>query len=270
VRYRWCDEEMVLPLSHDLPRFCEAFPLYNLNLGHLTAKLASCLGRKIVAVDIGANVGDTAILMVRNGARRVICIEGSPRYSRLLIANTRHLPEVTSLECLVAFADAPSRLTISEENGSGFAITANSEPAVRTSTLDQLLGASGVNAEDLDLLKIDTDGYDGAIIRHHVALLRTVQPVIFFEYMFSPLGRRGLAVNLPDDQVWAALAHAGYDKYIVYRNTGEAVAVASVHDAGSVLNGLFATNQLGSYADVAVFPMTKRAIAVAVAKELGL
>ena len=66
------------------------------------------------------------------------------------------------------------------------------------------------------LVKIDTDGFDGKIIRGAEAWLAKHRPVLFFEYAPYWLSLQG------DDglSIFQTLERAGYARLLVYRNTG--------------------------------------------------
>lgn len=270
VKFTWCGETILLPMSHDLPQFANAFPEYNFNLGHLAAVMARCLGRPLVAIDIGANVGDTAVLLLKNGAERVVCVEGSPRYAELLKRNTCHLPGIVISQGLAAFANAPDRICISESMGTGHVVPSSDGAGVPVLTLEEVLAAHDLNPRAVDLVKIDTDGYDGAIIRHHAAFFAHVKPIVHFEYMFSSADRISNAPHLPDEEVWETLAEAGYDRIVIYRNTGEAVAYRGFEQAGRILRDMYSSRSLGAYADIAAFPNTAHSLADEAARTFGL
>lgn len=270
VDFEWCGQTIRLPLSHELPRFSKAFPAYNISLGRLAAVVTRSLRRPIVAVDVGANIGDTAIMLQRNGANTVICVEGSPRFAKLLRQNTARMPEIKSTECLVAFADAPENMSIAEAQGTAHIVESTQSTPVPVNTLDRIMALHGHNVRSIDLLKIDTDGYDGAIIRRHRALLATAKPIIYFEYLFSAFGGLSSATNLPDEKAWETLQAAGYDRFIAFRNTGEPQAYLQLDNAAQKLRELYASDCLGVYADIAAFPGCKNAIADAAATEFGL
>jgi len=270
VTFDWCGETIHLPLSHELPRFATTFPNYNANLGRLATVMTRHLGRPIVAVDIGANVGDTAILLLKNGAGGVICIEGSRRYAELLRRNTRHLPQVVNSECLVAFSGAPKNLRISEAMGTGVVVKSTDPGSVPVMTLEQVLESHRRDQRAVDLVKIDTDGYDGAIIRYHAAFFASVRPVIHFEYLFSGADATSSTPMLPDEKALEALAAAGYERLIAYRNTGEPAVYRQLAGAGRILRELHASSRLGVYADLTVFPASAVCIADEAAREIGL
>src|SRR3954467_1254560 len=61
VRHMVADHQVLLPLSHRLPDYRARWPWYDTALPHLAATLARRSGGNLVAIDIGANVGDTAV-----------------------------------------------------------------------------------------------------------------------------------------------------------------------------------------------------------------
>lgn len=270
VTFAWCGRRLQLPLSHDLPRYANTFPYYNVTLGRLAAVIARCLRRPIVAIDIGANVGDTAVLLLGHGAGSVICVEGSPRFAELLRRNTRDLPQVVGTECLVAFAGAPKHVRVAEAKGTGFVVESSEAELVPVMTLGEILDRHRHDPTDVDLVKIDTDGYDGSIIRHHRAFFTDVKPVIHFEYLFSAAGGMSSATHLPDEAALDCLGAAGYDRLIIYRNTGEPVVYCSCVGSSARLRQLYASGDLGVYADIAAFPESARMIADEAARDVGL
>ncbi|WP_457831801.1 hypothetical protein, partial [Staphylococcus aureus] len=66
------------------------------------------------------------------------------------------------------------------------------------------------------LIKIDTDGFDFQIIMSSAALLKAIQPVVFYEY--APFERpNGVADGIGSFQT---LLQAGYEHFIFYDNFG--------------------------------------------------
>jgi FkbM family methyltransferase len=254
VDFEWCGTTIQLPLSHDLPRFANRFLQYNMNLGRLAQTLAVQLDRPVTAVDVGANVGDTACVLVSHSVESVLCVEGSPRYANLLRMNTAGMAGVVCCECLVDFAGAPTNLCVSETRGTGFVVQSAGGSTPRVLSLEQILRESGWDSHTIDLLKIDTDGYDGAILRRHRDFLAQRKPVLFFEFLFSGGDGLSSAINLPDREALQTLAGVNYDRIIAFRNTGEPAWSGSLSEFVSNLDTMFAANLFGPYADLAAFP----------------
>ena len=126
------------------------------------------LGPGDVFVDVGANVGTLSVLAagVVGPAGRVLAVEPHPRTFDLL-RRTVDANGATNVTCVdAACGAAPGRATITDHprkddnnnvdpSGEGF--------PVRTATLADLLAEHEV--ERVDLLKIDVEGYEAAVLR---------------------------------------------------------------------------------------------------------
>ena len=76
--------------------------------------------------------------------------------------------------------------------------------------------ATNAAFKNCKLLKIDTEGFDGAIIRGAVNLIEQTKPVILFEYNRNCMGRIG------EDglSTFKLLETMGYRAVMFYENTG--------------------------------------------------
>lgn len=179
------------------------------------------------AIDIGANVGDTAAVLCRKQPIPVLCVEGHPRFLPYLRRNLERLPAgIEIAECLVGAEAGTVSLASFEANfgtamidrGAAGAPEGGEVPVV---TLRQLL-ASHARFRNARLLKIDTDGSDFEILESSAAVLRETLPVLFFEY--DPT----LRIDGPKASAAAiaSLVQAGYRRFLLYDNFG--------HFAGSI------------------------------------
>jgi hypothetical protein len=114
---------------------------------------------------------------------------------------------------------------------------------------------------DAALLKVDTDGHDGDILLAAERFLRSVQPVVFFE--FDPRMARDVGGTDPVAAL-EMLARIGYDRALVFANTGPLVASLSgdgwLSGASPLAKGLEPDSALAYY-DIAVFAPRDRALA---------
>jgi hypothetical protein len=133
-------------------------------------------------------------------------VEGDDVFFRLLERNAAGLGDV---ELEPAFVEGPAVGRV--ERGRGTARIAAGESQLRSKSLATILAEHPRFAEPA-LVKLDTDGMDVPILLANVELLERLRPTLFFEY--DPhLGAS------PD--VFAALSRNGYDRALVYENTGE-------------------------------------------------
>jgi FkbM family methyltransferase len=204
-----------LPLSHSLPRFRHKFPNYGLNLGRV-GRLVKDAYPDMSAIDVGANIGDSVAILRAYSRFPILCIEGDPFFFPLLLVNTAQIADVDCVQAYVGAADEEVPAAIVRERGT--ARVDRSHPAaapIPTRTLAGIVAAAPRFARP-HLLKIDTDGFDCAIIRGSAAFVSQTRPVVFFEYdphLLRAQGDDGLSL-------FKTLAEMGYRDMLVYANTG--------------------------------------------------
>lgn len=165
--------EFVLPAGHLLPLYLADHPHQEKPLLDLVAAMqdpASPDG--FVMVDVGANIGDTAIpSALRAPEGTFLCIEGSRDYFPYLVENVAragmterfHLREMLCGEP----EDVDRGFSIETNFGTGVVKRRSGDgntegPAV--ATLDHILGDAGMR-DRIGLIKIDTDGFDYRVLR---------------------------------------------------------------------------------------------------------
>ena len=80
-----------MPWAHRLPDFAAATPTYGQNVVDLAERLATGV-EPLQVIDVGANIGDTALQVLNRVDARVMCIEGDPYWLEWLRANTEGTP----------------------------------------------------------------------------------------------------------------------------------------------------------------------------------
>lgn len=215
VRYQLAGFDLELPLSHELPYYRVSHPQYGTNI----ARLARAVARKYPAatvVDIGANVGDTAALIRSMSDAPILCIEGDETFFRFLERNATRIPALHLEKSLVGGVAEHVRGTLSTSRGTG-RVVSREDATLRLEPLEDILSRWPF-LTPTHLVKIDTDGFDCAIITGAARLWERLRPVLFFEYdpAYLPAGFDPLLF-------FGQLAGAGYDRLFVYENTGEFV-----------------------------------------------
>ncbi|WP_093491376.1 FkbM family methyltransferase [Streptomyces sp. 2112.3] len=253
VTCRIAGQDIVMPLSHDLPVILSAAPHYSQNLARLTA-MSAAARPDLTIVDIGANIGDTAVLMRAAATAPILCVEGDDLFLDLLRRNVERLRDVEIEEAYVATADDTDRArTVVRQAGTAALVppTSGPKPARPFRSLPAVLG-SHARFSSPGLVKIDTDGADPRIIVANRELLARARPVVFFE--FAPLWAAGTGDENPYRAV-TALAEAGYQGALVYANTGELLLVTRVTEphVWKDLGRYTLVHGNGSYYDVAAF-----------------
>jgi FkbM family methyltransferase len=241
---------MVLPWSHRLPDYAAANPAYGQNLVEL-ARLLATPERPLTVLDIGANVGDSAMQILNATDARVLCVEGDKAYLDFLRLNVGDDPRVTIVEGLLAVGDDRSAGTAVRSGGTTRFVEGDGDamPTVSTDALRQ----QNPDFADLRLVKSDTDGYDVTLVPAVAATWKDARPVAFFEY--DPELTR-IAGHDPA-QVWTDLADLGYRDVAVWDNGATPLGRTTTQDITSHTASLDATSgrpwsQARTYWDVAV------------------
>jgi FkbM family methyltransferase len=241
---------MVLPWSHRLPDYTQGDSPYGQNLVELAKRLTG--DGPIVVLDVGSNVGDSALQIAHAADAVVICVEADPYYLDFLHRNTGSDPrfEVEPSLLVPDAADAEAtRRAVRIGGTTRFvedAATPDSRPAVTPSQLRE----RHPRTAQLRLVKSDTDGYDVAIVTAVAREWADRRPVLFFEY--DPAMTR--AAGLDPLGVWSALAELGYREVAVWGNGGHQLGRTTVDempDATALLDGP-RERYAPSYWDVAV------------------
>lgn len=196
------------------PLYPRRWPTYNDPLVELVWATAASAGRAVNVVDVGAAMGDTALLLrasCRGQVARTICIEGDPVFYTFLAHNVAALDDV--LPVCAALSDEPQMPSL-ERNPVGTAVATGTRQVPAT-TLDRVL--EGLGDSPVDVLKIDTDGYDGRVLGGASETLARDQPTVIFEW--DP----GSYVKTRSDwhQPFEVLDRAGYSTFVWYTKYGE-------------------------------------------------
>lgn len=239
---------MSLPWSHRLPDYARMVPAYGQNLVRLVELLGSDEG-PLTVLDVGANVGDSALQILSVVDAKVLCVEADGFFLKYLHGNVGGDTRVTVQESLLTTGESDVPMAPVRVGG-----TTRFEPGISDLTAssvstDELRG-SHPEFDSLRLAKSDTDGYDVELIPAIARTWSDSAPILFFEYDHQ-LSRR--AGNDPL-AVWADLAALGYETVAVWDNFGEPVGrfgIADMGRAAGVLDERTPKGRAHSYWDVA-------------------
>lgn len=219
-----------MPRSHMLPVYARLRPTYGQNLVELAAGLGDAApDETLTVVDVGANIGDSALQIVARTNARVLCVEGDPYWVRYLQKNVGAEQNVVVAEVLLApdDADLSEASPVREHGTTRFVSDASgerSQPVVTASALR----AAHPEFDRLRLLKCDTDGFDPVLVPAVATAWRDSRPVLFFE--FDPVLAR-VAGNDDPGKLWGDLAALGYDRLAVWDNIGDPLGQLDVGEA---------------------------------------
>ena len=241
-------QELLVPMSHDLPLIMAVNPHYGSNLVRLAGVLSSSFPERSV-IDVGANVGDSAVLVRSVCDLPVVCIEGDPVFSLYLSSNTQRISDVYVHTCFVEW-DSPEHRVPLRSRGTA-TLTPSPEGFQGVSLASIVDSTPGLPLPIL--VKVDTDGGDGAVLRAAANFLIRARPVLFFEY--DPRRMRTWG-ELEPAAVFDLLDGCGYDVAIVYDNNGRYLANLQCRDAEGWrdLTRYLDASSAPEYLDVACFP----------------
>jgi FkbM family methyltransferase len=263
--YRIGSTTVVLPIDHALPPYQSHWRLYDMPLKLVANAVREHFGT-LCAIDIGANVGDSAALINAGGPTPVLCIEGDPAYLPFLEMNAKAIgPDIVIETCFVGPADG-SLAGEQLERHDGTTIIRG---AVAARGLE---GPAGLAMRRLDsilqdhatfrsphLLKIDTDGYDFSIILSHLDYIAGCHPVLFFEYLVE--SEQGHAQSL---ECIRELLTCGYQDFLVFDNFGNCMLrtseLATFEDLNEYLHSNRKFGKAVYYLDVCAIPTAHREI----------
>ncbi|MER5178812.1 FkbM family methyltransferase [Streptomyces sp. NPDC002896] len=206
-------------------------------------------------VDIGANVGDSVVLIRQALHMPILCVEGDELFLGLLRRNIADLPDVDIEEAFVATGhdDRAPLHSVRREAGTAALVPSSSGLPLRRPVrpLTDILRAHP-RFSSPGFLKIDTDGADTRIIVNNKEILARTRPVVFFEFDPNLAARSG---DTDPCSAITALADAGYKGALVYNNTGELMLVTDVTATPTWqdLVRYVLVRGLGHYYDVAAF-----------------
>ena len=191
--------------------------------------MCAVLSADAIAVDVGANTGWHTLLMARLvGARgRVLAIEPNPFVREHLLRNVR-INQLVQVEIVPsALAEAPGTVDFlapradDASSASGHVVLGQDEKSasirVETSTLDII--AEQKQLDRLDLLKIDTEGYEWPVLAGAEKTIARFRPPIIFEFdQTYAIGGRESSTLLRE-----FFQRYGYRLFSVGRNWGELI-----------------------------------------------
>ena len=207
-------------------------PSYSSHLG----RLASILHEKypsLAVIDIGANIGDTACIIKSAADVRVMCIEGDEICFNFLQKNISKMQKATAHRLFLGEKTGVIHATLNKAGWNTTILpgeTASSR-ALQVTSLDDFL-AGKPDMENYKFLKIDTEGFDCAILRGAEKYLSSVLPVISFEYNrenMDKIGENGIDTLL-------MLAGLGYTRIVFHDSESRFICETDLNNRQLILD----------------------------------
>jgi FkbM family methyltransferase len=248
VRIEYFGRTLEVPFNSDLAIHTSDHVTYNSNLKRLCSFVRNDQGA-LRMVDVGANIGDGAVLADPGPKDSLLLVEGFPAFAAILRRNLTQHTQVELAECYLS--DRPADLQVSEvESNATNRLVVGNGRTVQMKTLDAVIEGHP-RIRPVGLVKVDVDGFDGRVLSGAQATLKRDHPVILFEFHPS-LWRKA---NERFDTVLPMLRELGYGPVVVYDNQGVLLMRANLSDEG-LIHSLtrYARIRDFFYFDLAVFP----------------
>lgn len=215
----------VIPAEHPLPMILMIWPQCNRGLGLAAEVVASASASRPqrAMIDVGANVGETVAIVESYSPSRYVylCIEPDADIAELCRLNYRDASQVQVQRCFVGECEGMTvRLqddgranpsTVLVERGDG-----DSEPKGKLSRLDTVARGFATQYGGVDLIKVDTEGYDFSVLRSAENLLKDYHPAIYFEWYPTLLSQLGESIS----GGFTYLAQLGYHHFVFFTSPG--------------------------------------------------
>ena len=181
--YNYKNFSILLPLNHMLPDYQKAHPKYD----KLLPIISKYINQNEMIIDIGANVGDSLAGMVDENPNPIyLCIEPEDEFYSYLLRNVdiiqKKIPNL-KIHLLKQFVgNQITNVSLDKKGGTAKAnlISGN----IKSKTLDDILN-DFENIKKINLLKVDTDGFDYDVLESSLKTIEKHKPILFFECRYE-------------------------------------------------------------------------------------
>ena len=217
--------DLIMPIEHSLGPILELFPNYNRPLALAAQAIAERNGSnpRLVVVDVGANIGDTVALIEEqcSGIGHYLCIEADPELAELCKINFQGNDRVLVERCLIGENEGMSAWL--KDDGRANPSTRLMNPTGTASSGDRIVRLDTVAARfaeahgALDLIKVDTEGYDFSVLRSAARMLEEYRPALYFEWFPKLLS----GFDEQPSAGFVQFMRLGYSYYAFFTNQGD-------------------------------------------------
>lgn len=202
--------------GYSYPIYARRFKNYNNPLIQLVYTVNKHYDRKVVIVDVGSAIGDTNLLLIRNlpeSIDKFYCVEGNTEFFSYLEDNMKVFDNNLLFNNLLSDKD-DSLINNLEKTHLGTASSIGSTE-ISSITLDTLLLQT--NPKEIDIIKIDVDGFDGKILKGSTKIILKFKPLIIFEWHPLLIKKTNNNLNEPFD----VLNQLDYNIFIWFTKYGK-------------------------------------------------
>jgi len=219
--------DMVLPRRHLLPVFAGPGSPYGVNLVELARRTARN-GAPFSFLDVGANVGDSTLMVLDAAPGTAVCVEPDPEWLPYLDANVGSRDDVEVESALLLGPGASTQVAVVHESDGSSRLERTEEATDLTCLSTDELLERHPSLREVSLIKTDTDGYDVMLVPELVRTFGGSRPIVFFE--FDPRQTALATPEIDATALWGQLIDAGYEDAAVWTNGGDLLHVAKVSE----------------------------------------
>lgn len=237
--YKIGGRKILFDQKHPLPKYQHDFQMHDRFIPYLASITNRKDGNWII--DIGANIGDTVMAMADFTLDKFLCIEPTEQFLSLLVKNTKTIggTDRVSIE-QVFISDNENDNYISDiyTNGSAVKRKTDKKQMIQTKTLDTILKEKKILPNKLDLIKIDTDGFDSECILSAKETLCLGNALLYWENAIF-----GYSQYIKYQAAYTLLEQAGYKTFFIFDNTGNFLCRGTIETLCSINDYLQRINE---------------------------
>ncbi|MHC1706239.1 MAG: FkbM family methyltransferase [Bacteroidales bacterium] len=224
------NNKLYYPENHDFPLNFVTFKEYQRNFLRIVEFLSKQV-KDFLVIDVGANIGDTALLIKSVSDCPILCIEGEHFFLPYLTRNTQAYHDIVIHNAFLSeINDERHQVHKVYHTGTMRMKNTYGNDFINTQTLDSVLNKYPEYSNSF-LLKIDTDGWDDTVIKGASKLLEKAKPVIFFEFDREFMdNNKARALNLFNN-----LRNYNYNKLFFYDNYGRFLLSSDISNQELIL-----------------------------------
>lgn len=167
-----------LPFNHNYLEYKTDYPNYDETI----LKVVKSLGKKNSSIiDVGANCGDTIIQMFfKNKNKKYYGVEPDELFYKYLKKNLNQNKLSNKIKIFKNFITSKKKKGfLNGSSGTKKFVPSKINKIENQITLDKFVDINFI--KNLELIKIDTDGYDYDVLKSGSKIIKKFKPIIFFE-----------------------------------------------------------------------------------------
>lgn len=183
-----------------------------------------------VAIDVGANTGDTVATIRSFADIPILSIEGDDTSFAYLTKNLAQFNHVTAIKQFLGEKDGKLNVIVEKTGWNTTLIPTennyNETKTIHIKTLDTVLKEHNIPRHSVKFIKIDTEGFDTVILRGAWETINISKPVVLLEYNCDNM------LQIKEDGLNTLLnfKNLGYEKILFFDDIGRFMLATDFSD----------------------------------------